>query len=58
METLRDPELLSEAKKSQIDIDPVDGPTIAKLMAGLYELSPALKAKLTQILIPGGDKKM
>jgi tripartite-type tricarboxylate transporter receptor subunit TctC len=58
METLRDPELLSEAKKSQIDIDPVDGPTIAKLMAGLYELSPALKSKLTQILIPGGDKKM
>ena len=58
MDTLRDPELLSEAKKSQIDIDPVDGPTIAKLMAGLYELSPAFKTKLTDILIPGGDKKM
>ena len=58
METLRDPELLSEAKKSQVDIDPVDGPTIAKLMADLYALSPALKSKLTSVLIPGGDKKM
>jgi hypothetical protein len=53
METLRDPDLLAEAKKSRVDIDPVDGPTVAKLMAGLYELSPALKSKLTALLIPG-----
>ena len=57
METLRDPDLLKEAEKSQVDIDPIDGPTIAKLMAGLYELSPALKSKLTTLLIPGADKK-
>ena len=57
METLRDPELLQEAKKSQVDIDPVDGPTIAKLMAGLYDLNPAFKSKLTTLLIPGADKK-
>jgi tripartite-type tricarboxylate transporter receptor subunit TctC len=58
MEALRDPDLLAEAKKSQVDIDPVDGPAIAKMMAGLYELSPALKSKLTSVLIPGGEKKM
>jgi hypothetical protein len=58
MEVLRDPDLLTEAKKSQIDIDPVDGPTVAKMMAGLYELSPAFKSKLTKLLIPGGEKKM
>jgi tripartite-type tricarboxylate transporter receptor subunit TctC len=57
METLRDPDLLKEAKKSQLEIDPVDGATVAKLMAGIYELSPALKAKLTKILIPGGKRK-
>jgi tripartite-type tricarboxylate transporter receptor subunit TctC len=57
METLRDPDLLKEAEKSKVDIDPVDGPTVAKLMAGLYELSPALKSKLTTLLIPGGEKK-
>ena len=58
METLRDPDLLKEAKKSKMDIDPVDGPTVAKMMAGLYELSPAFKSKLTKLLIPGGEKKM
>jgi hypothetical protein len=47
-----------EAKKAQIDIDPVDGPTVTKMMAGLYELSPAFKSKLTELLIPGGEKKM
>ena len=57
METLRDPDLLQEAKKSQVDIDPVDGPTVAKLMAGLYDLDPAFKSKLTKLLIPGADKK-
>jgi tripartite-type tricarboxylate transporter receptor subunit TctC len=57
MATLRDPDLLKEAKKSKVDIDPVDGPTIAKLMGGVYELSPALKSKLTKLVIPGGGKK-
>jgi hypothetical protein len=58
MATLSDPALLAEAKKSKLDIDPVDGPTIAKLMAGLYELSPEFKSKLSDLLIPGGKKKM
>ena len=58
MDTMRDPDLLKEAEKSQIDVDPIDGPTIAKLMAGLYDLSPAFKTKLTEVLVPGGDKKM
>lgn len=53
MDTMRDPELLAEAQKSKIDIDPTDGPTVAKLMARLYDLSPALKAKLADLLIPG-----
>lgn len=57
MATLRDPDLLKEAKKSQVDIDPVDGPTLAKMMAGLYEFRPEFKAKLTALLIPGSKKK-
>ena len=56
METMSDPDLLAEAKKSQIDVDPVDGATMAKLMAGLYDLSPEFKVKLAKLLIPG--KKM
>jgi tripartite-type tricarboxylate transporter receptor subunit TctC len=56
METLRDPDLLAEAKKSKIDIDPVDGPKIAKLMAGLYEFKPEFKSKLANLLLPGKKK--
>ena len=57
MDAMRDPELLAEAKKSKIDIDPTDGPTLAKTMAGLYDIKPALKAKLADLLIPGAGKK-
>jgi tripartite-type tricarboxylate transporter receptor subunit TctC len=58
METLRDPDLLTEAQKSQLDINPVDGPTIAKMMAGLYDLAPELKTKLRTLLIAGAEQKM
>jgi tripartite-type tricarboxylate transporter receptor subunit TctC len=57
LETLRDPALLKEAQKSKVDIDPVAGPAVAKLMASLYALSPALKSKLTKLLIPGRKSK-
>ncbi|MGE0629128.1 MAG: Bug family tripartite tricarboxylate transporter substrate binding protein [Hyphomicrobiaceae bacterium] len=57
METMSDPDLLKEAEKAKISIDPVDGPTIAKLMAGLYEFSPGLKSKLTELLRPGQKSK-
>ena len=52
METLRDPELLAEAKKSKLEIEPVDGPSVTKLMADLYNLKPATQAKLKEIVIP------
>jgi tripartite-type tricarboxylate transporter receptor subunit TctC len=54
METLHDPELLKEAKKARLTIDPVDAQTIAKTMSGLYEMKPALKAKLAAIIMPTG----
>jgi tripartite-type tricarboxylate transporter receptor subunit TctC len=50
--TLRDPELLAEAKKAHLEIDPIDGPTTAKTFASLYELSPSLVGKLKEILVP------
>jgi hypothetical protein len=54
METLRDPALLKEAKKSQLAIAPVNGPTIAKMMADLYDLSAATRSKLAKLLLPSG----
>jgi len=52
VKTLRDRELLAEAKKADLEVAPVDGPTTAKTFANLYELNPALIAKLKEILIP------
>lgn len=52
METLRDPELLAEAKKAKLEIDPVDGPAVAKLMADLYNLKAATQEKLKEIVVP------
>jgi hypothetical protein len=44
--------LINEAKKSQLDIDPVDGPTIHKSLAALYDLKPATVARLKEVLLP------
>ena len=52
LDALKDPELLAEAKKSDLDIDPIDGPTTAKTFAGLYEIDPAMAETLKAILVP------
>ncbi|HEX2225852.1 MAG TPA: tripartite tricarboxylate transporter substrate-binding protein [Candidatus Binatia bacterium] len=49
--TLRDRDLIAEASKAHLEIDPVDGPTTAKTFAGLYELSPSLIGKLKDLLV-------
>jgi hypothetical protein len=49
--TFKDPDLVAEAKRSQLDIDPVDGPTITKTLISLYDLKPATVAKLKDILL-------
>lgn len=52
VDTLKDPELLAEAKKSKLDIEVIDGPSIAKKLGLLYELQPAVIAKLREVLLP------
>jgi tripartite-type tricarboxylate transporter receptor subunit TctC len=37
---IRDPELLAEAKKRKIDIEPQDGETLQKLVAEVMNTSP------------------
>jgi Tripartite tricarboxylate transporter family receptor len=49
---LKDRDLVAEANRSQLDINPVDGPAIAKTLASLYELKPATVAQLKDILLP------
>jgi tripartite-type tricarboxylate transporter receptor subunit TctC len=50
--TFKDADLLAEAKRSQLDVEPVDGPTIAKTLGSLYDLKPATVARLKDILLP------
>jgi tripartite-type tricarboxylate transporter receptor subunit TctC len=51
MKTFKDPDLITETKKSQVDIDPVDGPKITKALTSLYDLKPATVARLKDILL-------
>ncbi|HXG51172.1 MAG TPA: tripartite tricarboxylate transporter substrate-binding protein [candidate division Zixibacteria bacterium] len=50
--TLKDPEFLAEARKSKLDIEVVDGPTVAKKLASLYNLNPQTVGKLKEVLLP------
>jgi len=50
--TFKDADLIAEAKRSQLDVEPVDGPTITKTLSGLYDLKPATVARLKDILLP------
>lgn len=52
MDTLEDPKLLAEAKRSKLEIEPIDGPTTAKAFAGLYNLDSAVISRLKEILVP------
>lgn len=48
--TLKDPQLMVEAEKSKLEIDPIDGPGIEKMVNGLYEIELAVVSRVKQIL--------
>ena len=48
--TLKDAQLLAEAEKAKLEIDPIDGPGIEKMVNGLYEIEPAIVNRVKQIL--------
>ena len=49
-DTLKDPQFLAEAEKAKLEIDPVDGPGIEKMVKGLYEMEPAIVNRVKQLL--------
>jgi tripartite-type tricarboxylate transporter receptor subunit TctC len=51
VDTLKDPDLLAEAKKSKLDIEVVEGSTVAKKLGQLYELQPPVVETLKEILL-------
>ena len=46
----KDPELLAEAKKSRLDIEPLDGIELEQNVREIFKLEPTLIAKLKEIL--------
>jgi tripartite-type tricarboxylate transporter receptor subunit TctC len=49
-ETLKDRDFLAEAMKSKLDIDPLTGEEVEKIVAGLFKLDSALVTKMAEIL--------
>lgn len=50
MATMRDPEFLADAKKSKLDIDPMAGEEMEKIVEGYFKLDPAIVARLKAVL--------
>jgi tripartite-type tricarboxylate transporter receptor subunit TctC len=50
MDTLKDPEFVAEAKKANLEIDPLTGEEVEKIVGELFKLSPATMAKLKAVL--------
>jgi tripartite-type tricarboxylate transporter receptor subunit TctC len=50
VETMRDPEFVADARRSKLDIDPVSGDEVTRIVGDLFKLDPAIAAKLKGIL--------
>ncbi len=50
MDTMKDPDLLAEAKKSRVDINPVSGPEVEEIVKGMFTIPPNITVKLKEII--------
>lgn len=50
--TLTDPDFIAEAKKANLDINPLSGNEVKKIVDDLFKLTPAMRTKLATILTP------
>jgi tripartite-type tricarboxylate transporter receptor subunit TctC len=50
--TLSDPEFIAEAKKATLDINPLNGNEVKKIVDDLFKLTPGMRSKLAAILTP------
>jgi len=50
MDTLKDPEFLQDAQKAKLEVDPLTGEELERIVHGLFKLDPAFQAKLKEIL--------
>jgi hypothetical protein len=50
--TMKDGEFLADAKKANLEIEPITGQEMERLVSGIFKLDPAVAAKLKSILNP------
>lgn len=50
LDTLKDREFLAEAEKSKLDVEPIPGEQVEKIIAGLFKLEPGVLSQLKRIL--------
>ena len=56
LDTLADKDLLAEAQKERLDVNPVSGEEVQALVQKMYATPPAIVAHAKQSLIPKGEK--
>lgn len=49
-DTMKDPEFLADTKKANMDVDPVTGEELERLIGGFFKLDPGVVNKLKEIL--------
>jgi len=50
MDTMKDPEFAAELEKAKLDLNPLDGASLARNVKEVFDLDPALIPKLAEIL--------
>ena len=48
--TMKDPELLAEVQKSNLDFEPLDGASLAKIVAETANADPSVVARMQKIM--------
>jgi tripartite-type tricarboxylate transporter receptor subunit TctC len=48
--TLTDPDFVAEAKKANLDINPLTGNEVKRIVDDLFKLTPAMRSKLATVL--------
>ena len=51
LETMKDPAFLAEMEKVKLDVDPVPGEEVEKIVQGFFTLSPSFIARLKEVLV-------
>lgn len=52
MATMKDPKFLAEIKKAKLEINPVSGQEVRRIVTGFFTLKPETLAKLKKVLVP------